>query len=233
MKKIIALVLFVTLCLSFAACGAGGNNYKASGDGWFVDENGVLFISEMKDNKIPEYTYSDPAPWYQYRMMINSIKIEEGITHIGSLAFNGCEKAENLELPSTLLQIADKGFTFCSALKSVTLPDSVNYVGLQAFQGCVALESVTWSKEATTIWNGTFTDCSALKTVVLPEGVMHLHREAFKGCTALKTIAMPDSLATFEDDTFVGCTGVKVQCKAGSDAETMAVKHGVDYELIG
>lgn len=235
MKKLLALLLAAVMCVSLAACGGNQevDDNIATGDGWIVDKTGTLIVSDMDMNKIPGYSYSDPAPWYPYRMLIKAIKIKEGITYIGELAFNSCEKAETIEFPSTLEQIADKAFTFCTSLKSIAIPDAVNYIGAQAFQGCTALETVIWAKSTFSMREKTFSGCTALKNVEIPEGVTHIYNLAFENCEELETVTLPDSLSTFEQDSFQGCTALVIKCNAGTAAEEMAEKHNVPYELIG
>lgn len=234
MKKLISLLFAVVICLGLSACaGTKAGSNIAHGDGWIVNQDGVLIISEMKSNKIPSYTYSDPAPWHAYRKLIKVIRIEEGITHIGELAFNSCEMAETVELPASLLQIGDKAFTFCSQLKSITIPDGVNFVGEQAFAQCTALETVHWSSAAFSIHKETFSGCSALKNVEIPEGVSYIQNLSFKDCVSLITLSLPVSLQTFEKDSFEGCTDLILKCNAGTAAEEMAIEHGAPYELIG
>ena len=236
MKKLLALLLAAVMCFSLVACGNGSNKEEAeniaTGDGWIVDSAGTLIISDMDMNKIPDYTYSNPAPWHPYRMLIKAIKIEAGITHIGELAFNSCENAETIEFPDTLEQIADKAFTFCTSLKSITIPDNVAYIGTQAFQGCTALETVTWAESAFSMHQKTFSDCTALKNIEIPEGVAYIQNLVFENCVALEAVTLPDSLKTFEQDSFQGCDALVLKCKAGSAAEEMAEKHNVSYELI-
>ena len=231
MKKTMTLFLVVAMCLMLVACGAKKNNNKAEGDGWKVTADGVLVISNMEDNEIPERLNGNPeAPWHPYRMMIKSVKVEEGITHIGEYGFISCEKAETIELPDSLLQIGDHAFAHCVSLKELTIPENVNFVGYEAFLCCEALEHVVWSPAAMTVGKRTFSGCSALKTVDLPEGVLHIDELAFENCSMLTSLTLPDSLRTFEKDSFQGCTNLVLECSAGTAAEEMAVKHKVPYK---
>lgn len=90
---------------------------------WMIDENGTLVISHMTNNEIPDYSFSVPAAWHPYRMQIKAIKLEEGITRIGELAFLSCEKAVSIELPASLCEIGDNAFSGCKALESIVQKD--------------------------------------------------------------------------------------------------------------
>ncbi|MDY3225228.1 MAG: leucine-rich repeat protein [Candidatus Faecousia sp.] len=81
-----------------------------------LSAEGVLTITGTGD--MTDFT-ADGAPWYAYRRQIASVVLPEGITSIGSNAFNGC-----------------------TGLTGITFPDSVSAVGGGAFRGCTKLTQV-------------------------------------------------------------------------------------------
>lgn len=116
----------------------GSNSLTKS---WTMDfETGTLTISHMPDNKIPDYAFGAPAPWYYYRYSIKTIKIEEGIESIGRLAFLACEEAVTVELPDSLRKIGEKAFANCRSLETIIIPAHVEYIDDQAFSGCDSLK---------------------------------------------------------------------------------------------
>ena len=100
MKRIIALTLTITLLLStmlivnaeetLVDSGGCGTNLT-----WSVDNNGLLTISGSgtMDNYSP---YGGDTPWYNYRNIIKSVKVENGITTIDVASFIGLTSLETI-----------------------------------------------------------------------------------------------------------------------------------------
>ena len=65
--------------------------------------------------------YSEVAPWYSSRKNIKAVEISDGVTSIGSYAFQEC-----------------------SSLQSITIPDSVTSIGNDAFDECAKLTTVNY-----------------------------------------------------------------------------------------
>jgi hypothetical protein len=68
-----------------------------------------------------------------YSATINKVVIPEGITHIGSGAFDNCKRLLNVSLPSTLTEIGGWAFRDCTALTSIVIPIGVTTIGTWAF----------------------------------------------------------------------------------------------------
>ena len=79
------LTLFLALAASvaplFAQSGTCGDNLT-----WTLDtESGILTISGT--GAMTNYAY---APWYSYRSTIKTVVIKDGVTSIGTHAFENC-----------------------------------------------------------------------------------------------------------------------------------------------
>ena len=68
-----------------------------------------------------------------YSATINKVVIPEGITHIGSGAFDNCKRLLDVSLPSTLTEIGGWAFRDCTALTSIVIPIGVTTIGTWAF----------------------------------------------------------------------------------------------------
>ncbi|MBQ7048718.1 MAG: leucine-rich repeat protein [Clostridia bacterium] len=75
-----------------------------------LDKNGKLVI---KGSGVV-----DSYPWQEYPQFIKEVVIDEGISGIGALAFEGCA-VKKLSLPSTLTEIDATAFNGCDSLKTV------------------------------------------------------------------------------------------------------------------
>ena len=120
-KRFLSLLLVLTMVLSllpasvFAAdivdsgeCGAEGSNVT-----WTLDSDGLLTISgsgKMEDFRFVEYASWSSCPWYERRDSIQSVRIRNGVTSIGTEAFRDC-----------------------SGLTGITIPDGVTSIGYGAF----------------------------------------------------------------------------------------------------
>ncbi|MCQ2071281.1 MAG: leucine-rich repeat protein, partial [archaeon] len=63
-----------------------------------LDSDGTLTISGT-GNMYQYGTDEDSAPWYNYRESIKQLIVEEGVTSIGTYAFNGCSYMEMAYMP--------------------------------------------------------------------------------------------------------------------------------------
>ena len=172
---------------------------------WNFDEvNYVLTVSgqgEMKDfkNLIEQEEYeNDEDGVYQY---VKRIIIEEGITSIGSNAFNNKTRVTSVSLPSTLTSIGDNAFYNCKSLEEIVIPESVTYIGEGAF-AYTGLKEITIPSQTTKISNYCFAGCKKLKQVTLPETTEASQWGAFWRCKKLKNITLPAALKELEDYSF-------------------------------
>lgn len=98
---------------------------------------------------------------------ITSIDIPQGVTNIGSQAFNQCRD-----------------------LTSVTIPDSVTNIGSYAFCNCNSLVSVTIPSSVVSLQANTFVNCNSLTTVIIPNSVTRVAVTTFSGCSNLTNVIL-------------------------------------------
>lgn len=71
------------------------------------------------------YDYSaDTIPWLSKKDKITSIRVEDGVTVIGSYAFSRCKYVNKVRIPSSVSQIRTKAFSYCDSLEDVTYAGS-------------------------------------------------------------------------------------------------------------
>ena len=184
---ILALCMVLAVPVSATEGGSAGENLH-----WSF-ENGTLTISgtgAMYDWETPE-----SRPWNHLYDQVSAIVLNEGVTTIGSWAFNGMANAETLILPSTLERIGLFAFVSCENLTDLDLPQGLLSIGQQAFYLCTGLTEVTIPGTVTFLDAGIFDGCTALKRAYLEKSVADVFVNGsalFRSCTALEEIIVED-----------------------------------------
>lgn len=116
---------------------------------------------------------------------LQSITLQNGLTHIGDHAFNGCASLTDLSLPDGLTSISGSAFYGCTGLTVDTLPDGLTTIGAYAFKNCTGITNLSIPASVTSIGNGALDGCP-LVSVSLP------------GCTGANDLfasTVPEALA--------------------------------------
>ncbi len=207
--------VYTSVYRSIVASGSCGSNAH-----WSLDSNNLLIINGTGDmTEISEFA-SNTTPWYSYRDKIKRVVVCEGITSIGSCAFNYCSALESVSLPSTITKLGIRPFLKCTSLKSIAIPDNVTTIGPDAFYSCTALENVyfTANSKLTTIGDYAFDSCTSIKTFYIPEGVAEWNLTAFRGMTSLETVYIPKSVTKINSLLYVS-SNIKEIHYAGTQSE--------------
>ena len=171
----------------------------------FEPIDGLLTIEG--EGAMPDWSYSEGAPWYLYRSRIFKVVLGEKITSIGAYAFNECARLTEVDAAeATLGAIGAGAMSNCVQLEAVKFkPASKLDVGADAFFGCTALKTIDLSADEGTIGAGAFSGCTALTEAALPKSVPALEPETFLGCAVLSKLNVPDGLESIGKSCFRGC----------------------------
>ena len=180
-------------------CGAEGDGSNLT---WTLDSDGVLTISGSGDMHGYDYG-SSGAPWDDSR--VKSAVIAEGVTSIGSYAFDDCKSLTSVTIPDSVTSIDQYAFYKCEFLTSVTIPGSVTSIGVGAFAYCKSLTSVTIPNSVTSINYEAFRSCESLTSVTIPDSVTSIDMSAFYGCSSLTSVTIPDSVTSIGVYAFGAC----------------------------
>ena len=181
---------------------------------WTLYDNNELVISgtgEMFDGY-----YNGNAPWYNYRAIIKSVVINEGVTLVGSRAFQNCTALTSVELPDSLERIDEDAFANCTTLTSIEFPAGIKTIGRNIFDNC-SIESLYFKGDKNdwlgiaypnSLWG--FLECvdslyisgELVENLVIPDGVKSIPNYAFKGYGKLKSVVIPASVTTIGDNAF-------------------------------
>lgn len=104
---------------------------------WSLNSAGDLTVSGTGD--MADFAATG-APWAEYRDQVKLVIVGQGVTSIGSSAFQDCKNLETVSLPGSLTALGKAAFLRCGELTNVKLPASLKSVGEDCFTGCEKLE---------------------------------------------------------------------------------------------
>lgn len=181
--------------------------------------NGVLRIHGKGD--MASYP-TGKTPWVEDGIdvsTITEIKIESGVTSIGSNAFANFTNLTKVTMPYGITKIGAKAFNGCKKLESINIPASAS-IGNRAFANCTKLQEVTMpgvsaqalsTQSATEVSIGAFAfeNCVSLASVDIPDTVTDIGAGAFTGCSAIENFEIPAGVEVISDSTFFGCSSLE------------------------
>ncbi len=174
---------------------------KASVKAILIDSNGqeTAYSAVVRINVLDPFVISGYSlTHYRGTDKVVTIPDDKMILYIGEEAFKDNGTMEEVIIPKTVININERAFQNCSALKRVYLvsreaqaiPDAdLKLVYRDAFSGCTALESVDLTNVKTiTLGVNAFANCSSLKEVKNMAAVGTAFSYAFYKCSSLKSV---------------------------------------------
>ena len=143
---------------------------------------------------------------------LKEVIIPDGVTTIGSGAFELCVNLENINIPASLLEIKASAFKNCTSLDTFYINNNITTLNNNIFNGCTSLERITIPASVTNIYSSAFYNCTSLKEVIFEENsqLLNIGYSAFEGCISLEEISIPKHVATIEDRVFAGCSNLEI-----------------------
>ena len=185
------------------SCGANGADLT-----WTLDDNGLFTVSgtgEMENFSSADSYYHQ---WKSYRGSIKYVWIKNGVTGIGTNAFNGTGNLTIVEIPDSVTSIYGYAFYGCTNLQEITLPESVTRIDQYAFGNCTSLRKITVPKNVRSLGWYLFAGCTGLVSAEIMDGVPAIGHYMFSGCTNLRSVTIPESVASIGVQAFENCTGL-------------------------
>lgn len=139
---------------------------------------------------------------------IQDIKLNEGLTEIGSNAFGGAV-ITSLTLPNSLTTIGQEAFSGCYQLAEITWPDNKGFTEINGFDHCTSLpDSIFESLPVTVTSIGylAFSGCR-FSSVSLPGTIETIGERAFAYNYNLKSLTLHEGLQSIGVCAFYSCNG--------------------------
>lgn len=220
-KRILSAILTICMVLIMIPMTAFAETSEVIGSGdcgtgvtWTLTNDWVLTISGSGDmnnywNPDDSSTSWEKVPWLDSRESITHVTIEEGVTSVGSYAFNGCVNVKEIELPEHMSELGVAVFAGCSQLNRIEIPSGIKVIYSSTFNGCSGLQEVVLPESITNIGANSFKGCSGLQQIVLPENVTEIGFDAFSGCSSLQEVVIPGGVTEIESNVFKGCSSLQ------------------------
>ena len=157
-----------------------GNSLVISGSGSMKDYGDSIFTD---------------APW---GTNIESVKICEGVTHIGARSFSMCMQLRSVEIADSVTSVGFRAFETCSNwLSTLSFSDNLTYIGDHAFTCCYGLKELHLGNSVQHIGEYVISYCHGLKEINLGNSLQYIGEYAFYN-SSLESLVIPDTV------TFIG-----------------------------
>ncbi len=214
-KKQRSKILCVLLLLSFMTVGfcqptqnrvfaAEAIDFGTCGENlmWYLDTDGLLTI--YGTGEMEQHSDQHRPRWMQYADSVRALTVEEGITNITALAFNGCHALADVSIPDSLEKIHGTAFENTAFYNDESnYEDGVLYLGTHLLKAKADLASAYEIKAGTkSVADNAFFGCNMLTEVSIPDTVRFIGTNAFYGCTSLSSVSLPDTEIFIEPYAF-------------------------------
>lgn len=236
MKRIILLVLSITILLSLASCSKAGTSQNVDNSQNIPDS--AITDNEQQGNTTLEEKLELPSPLTvdnkdEFIEIAEQLEDKHVYDYYGSF-FNW------LYIDNTLIIYADElkqpdiknpelpWGSFKQDIKEIIIADGCKSIDgkIALFSEAESLETIILPDGITNTPNiidsinlkyinipdtvtdlGRFRGCTSLQTIDIPEGIKDFNG-TFEGCTSLETITLPDSTENL-NETFINCKSLK------------------------
>ncbi len=208
-----AVMLFCTLgVMPFSASADGAQKSGECGYGvnYRIDPDaGILNIMTTDESTGVMYDYDNQESPFYFCNDYYIISVWEGVTSIGSYAFQANRYLDEVALPSTLTKINRNAFANCESMFMINFPTNLTTIGAYAFHNCYALEKIILNDNLKTVGDYAFYNCNACDTLKIGSSVTRIGTEAFRNCQKISEINIPATLTTVGSGAFDMCIGLK------------------------
>lgn len=235
MKRILSVILVLSLLFVFAACGKETDDITDNNDITVNPDDSIQeqisdvqniisdVIEENVQSNIGSYetpaesdfdfeSVADGVKIVSYTGAATSINVPEtlggsNVVEIGQAAFNDAGIVA-IKLPDTLVKVGESAFYYCTTLNEVVLGQNTTEISYSAFMGCLALTSIKLADSVKIIGDEAFSTCSSLKIIDLNNGIEEIGAGSFV-MSGIEEITIPGTVVAIEESAFSTCSELK------------------------
>lgn len=165
-----------------------------------LSENFILFNKCLFDKE-------KNTLYLMERDFASSITLPTTLENISNYAFAYCSKLTGVKIDNNVKYIGSSAFYECSSLLEVNLPNVFNLeLKADTFYYCSSLKEITITSNITRIGAGCFSRCENLENVdVRSDKIKVIGVDAFLNCETLKRIDFNDGIEQIQHNAFSGC----------------------------
>ena len=223
-KFLLSILFFVFACAN--AWAWTKDDYELTG----TSSNKTLTITGSGDMIDFE---SGKAPWYSDCNNITSIVISEGITYVGTHAFQGCTYLQNVTVPTSVTTFGARAFNGCATSGNRRIyyagtADQWANIEFQVVSGYTTPSSHPFynsnSSSNYLYLNG---DKSAYVTsLVFTSGLTEIKARAFYKAKKITSVTIPTTVTSIQNDAFADCVAIEKIYYAGTPNEWASIAFG-------
>ena len=165
-----------------------------------------VIMTKKSNPKVLEICYN--AGWCASQEYMTETEAQIVLSIGAVFSYKNITHFEEFRYFTSVTEIPNSAFNYCSSLSSITIPDGVTSIGGYAFYNCSKLTSITIPDGVTSIGGNAFYDCSSLASITIPDSVTSIGRNAFSRCSKLTSIIIPDRVTSIGVPVFSGCSSL-------------------------
>ena len=198
------------------------------GDYAFMDCTSLtgVYIDDIPAWCEMDFGYLANPLYYAHNLYLNGnlvtdLTIPDGVTHVGSSAFENCTSLTKVTVPDSVISIGASAFAGCLSLESMTLPfvggsvktseDTYQYpfgyiFGQNDYDGCVEITQYYYGESTSTTRSNVYYIPEKLRSVTITGG--NILYGAFSNCNMLTNIVIPEDVTSICVNAFSACTSL-------------------------
>ena len=219
------------------------NEYYKAVDGNLYNKNGTYLVQYAIGKSeqlfvVPDGVTNIGSYAFQSCTSITTVELPDGLLDIETSAFYGCTGLTEMIIPYGVTNIDGSVFQGCRNLTSVDLPETIINLGALAFYDCMALSNITIPNNVKTIGNYTFSGCDSLVDVQIPDSVETIGISAFRWCENLESVTIGSGVTSIGENTFDGCGNLTTINVPWSEGDVAGAPWGatnaiINYNYVG
>ena len=153
-----------------------------------VGENAFWGTEVFKSGMVDEYGSVYLGKVLLYNKGLNeTVIVKDSTKTIANSAFIDNDRLKEVGLPEGIIEIGDKCFKNCKALKKIDIKEGLKRIGADSFAGA-GVEEVSLPESITEIGEGAFNNCKDLSGINLPSGIERISGYSFENTKYLNNI---------------------------------------------